>query len=171
MEISHLDEACNEGNSAKLLVAKEISPCLLVRFKREYKHAFPYLKNIHVYLHMELDTILCMWWREKICGKQEVLTIFVYNLSQKEEQKKKKQPVIQGDCYQGKSKVLLCKCNRSIVDPGHIDLLDNYEFVMDILVCLPLVEALSSFLDLNLPPFDRDKFPSPVFKPNVMMNG
>ena len=60
MEISYLDELCNEEIPTKILVAKEISPCLLVRFKREYKHVFPYLKNIHVYLHMESDTILCM---------------------------------------------------------------------------------------------------------------
>ena len=79
---------------------------------------------------------------------------------------KEKQPVIEVDCNKGKGIVNLYECNHIIADPDRKDLLDNYEFVMDLLVCLPLVEALSSWMDLNLPHFDRDSFPSLVFKPD-----
>ena len=165
MKISYLDETYTGEIPTDLLVGTNTNTDLSVRFKREYRNAFPDLKD--VFLSSSCRTrckILHVMKRKKIWkssgGKCGLKTI------PKGTTEKEKQPVIEVVCNKGKGKVHMYECNHIIADPDRKELLDNYEFVLDLLVCLPLVQVLSSWMDLNLPPFDRDSFPSPVFKHN-----
>ena len=47
------------------------------------------------------------------------------------------QTLIEVDCYKGKGNVHLYECNQIIADPDRQDLLENYEFVMDLLQTRP----------------------------------
>ena len=70
------------------------------------------------------------------------------------------------ECYKGKGVVHPYECNFIIVYPVWKEvskLLDNCEYVSDMLVSLSIVEGLSRYDDMNLPSFDTDGLPNPAF--------
>lgn len=69
---------------------------------------------------------------------------------------------------QGSRNHFFYKCNNILFDPDrHSELLANYEFVHEIILVLPIVEGLSSFRDLNLPHFEKEVLPNPMFFLNI----
>ena len=96
MEISFLDNKCKVKMPTKLLVAQGTNPDLLVRFKREYKLAFEYLKSVFLSACGTRCKILHVMRRKKkwetIGNKRFCLKIIPEGTTEKE-----KQPVIEVD--------------------------------------------------------------------------
>ena len=86
-----------------------------------------------------------------------------------EEARSNEQLVISAPCqYKEQGTILFYECNNILVDPDrHSELLDNYEFVREILLVLPIIKGLSSLSDLNLPLFDQQILPNPMFSVSV----
>ena len=82
-----------------------------------------------------------------------------------EEARSNEQLVISAPCqYKEQGTILFYECNNILVDPDrHSELLDNYEFVREILLVLPIIKGLSSLSDLNLPLFKNEVLPNPMF--------
>ena len=78
----------------------------------------------------------------------------------------RKIPLIPIECYKGKGVVHPYECSFITVDPDRKEvskLLDNYEYVSDMLVSLSIIEGLSRYDEMNLPLFDTDGLPNPAF--------
>ena len=76
--------------------------------------------------------------------------------------------IIDVDCLYGKGKVNIYECNKIIVDPSLIINMfyNNYRVVDQVVVVLPLLEALSRGRDLNLDNVDNCHMPNLVFDIN-----
>ena len=86
-----------------------------------------------------------------------------------EEARSNEQLVIGATCQnKEQGTIFFYECNSILVDPDrHSELLDNYEFVREILLVLPIIKGLSSLSDLNLPLFKNEVLPNPMFAVSV----
>ena len=71
------------------------------------------------------------------------------------------------DCKYCNGEVNTFQCNHILADPDRLQGFEDYEFLADVLVVLPLVEAVSFHDKMKLPPYGIDKLPNAVFQFNA----
>ena len=76
-------------------------------------------------------------------------------------------PVLNVNCKYGKGKVNIFQCNRILADPDRLQGFKDYELLNNVLVVLPLVEAVSFHDKMKLPPYKIDILPNAVFQFNA----